>query len=243
MMKPVSYYTAASTRELDRLAIEEHGIPGFVLMQRAGRAAYKTLVQKWPKAEKLLIICGTGNNGGDGFIIADLAIDAGLQVELYLLGEFDRLKGDALLAADFALAHDLNIQPGPGFQDSEKLKNAYHNDTTVIVDAMLGTGLSGNVREPYTRLIKQINNCGLPVLAVDIPSGLCSDTGTVLGNAVMADVTVTFIGRKIGQVLANGPDYCGELVFDDLDVPATVYAKVPASSVANTPLMNTTDKD
>ncbi len=231
MTKAVSYYTAASTRELDRVTIEEHGIPGFELMQRAGKTAFDALVQQWPETEKLMIICGSGNNGGDGFIIAGLAINTGLQAELYLIGESENLKGDARLAADFAISRGLNILPASEFPDSEKLISIYSNKNVVIVDAMLGTGLSGNVREPYTRLINQINNSKLPILAVDIPSGLCSNTGKVLGSAVNADLTVTFIGRKIGQLLANGPEHCGELVFDDLDVPKAVYAKVPSSPV------------
>ena len=224
-MEKLRYYSAAASRELDRLTIEEYGIPGFELMQRAGRAAFDALLTKWPDTRKLIILCGTGNNGGDGFIIGVLAQNYGLQVTLFLAGNKSRIKGDAKKAMDYALKHKVNISPSDGFThfQNEELPDS---GNTVLVDALLGTGLENEVREPFLHLIEQINNIGLPVLAVDIPSGLCSDTGEVLGQAVKADMTVTFIGRKIGLIKKSAPEYIGELKFDDLGVPAEVYSRV-----------------
>lgn len=221
-MAKIHYYTAAATRELDRLAIEEYNIPGFELMQRAGKAAFNALLKTWPNVKKLIILCGTGNNGGDGFIIGGLAQEAGLQTDLFIAGDSANIKNDALKALDFATNLGLNLRPVSDFYNTIKSKDC----DVVIVDALLGTGLTGKVREPYSDLINKINISALPVLAVDIPSGLCSDTGESLGATVKADMTVTFIGRKIGLITKSGPELVGKLVFDDLNVPEAVYAKV-----------------
>lgn len=223
-----SLYLAAHVRELDRLAIEEHGIPGFTLMQRAGAAAFKALLETWPGTRAVLCFCGNGNNGGDGYVIAALARDHGLDATAVAVGNPDSLKDDARLAFDTAVKAGVNIVP---FATVDGKLTDFVTTATVIVDAMLGTGLTGDVRGDYAGAIDQINALDIPVLAADIPSGLCSDTGRILGNAVQADVTVTFIGRKLGQVIADGPASCGTLVFDDLKVPDAIYARVtPARS-------------
>ena len=221
-MENIHYYTAAATRELDRLAIEEHNIPGFELMQQAGKAAFNALLEKWPNVRKLIILCGTGNNGGDGFIIGGLAQEAGLEIDLFIAGDITNIKGDALKALEFATKLGLSTRPASEF--FVVTKDNPHN--TIVVDALLGTGLAGKVREPFFDLINKINTSALPVLALDIPSGLCSDTGETLGVTVKADMTVTFIGRKIGLITNSGPELVGELVFDDLNVPEAVYTKV-----------------
>lgn len=223
-MTKILYYTAAATRELDRLAIEEHNIPGFELMQRAGKAAFNALLEQWPDVKRLIILCGTGNNGGDGFIIGGLAQEAGLQAELFIAGDSTNIKGDALKALDFATKLGLRACPASDFYSAiaDKPRNV------VLVDALLGTGLTGKVREPFSDLINEMNSSNLPILAVDIPSGLCSDTGETLGVSVKADITVTFIGRKIGLVTNSGPEFVGKLLFDDLNVPEAVYLKVPS---------------
>lgn len=220
MTTKVAYYTAAAVRELDRIAIEECHIPGFELMQRAGKAAFTALLQAWPATRQLLVFCGTGNNGGDGFVIAALARAAGLDACICLVGDQAGIKGDARKALALAEAQHITIKDAAQCQLTADAAN------TVIVDALLGTGLRGNVREGFRAAIDAINASGLPVLAADIPSGLCSDTGAVLGAAVRADVTVTFIGRKAGLVLGAGPQQCGRIVFDDLAVPPQIYARV-----------------
>ncbi len=223
-MSQARYYTAAETRELDRLTIEKYHIPGFELMQRAGLAAWRALQTKWPEARCVIVFCGTGNNGGDGFIIGTLAKKAGLQVKIYLLGATASIKNDALTAYEMALANKVPFFAAAEFLgNNDPLSDPRH---TVIVDALLGTGLSGPVREPYSNLISRINQSNLPVLAVDIPSGLSSDTGEVLGKAIRARLTVTFIGIKKGLLANAGPEYCGELVFNNLDIPEAVYREL-----------------
>ncbi|MEP1473120.1 MAG: NAD(P)H-hydrate dehydratase [Halieaceae bacterium] len=216
-MEPL--YSAAQTRALDAAAIETHKIPGIVLMARAAQAAFDCLVTVWPEAEHVQVLCGTGNNGGDGFLIADLAHKRGIAVSVWQLGDPNKISGDAALARDQALANGVVIEP---YEPGALLRYG------VVVDSMLGTGLGGEVRAPYRDAIDDVNALGMPVLAVDIPSGLCSDTGRELGAAVRADVTVSFIGLKRGLYTGAGTDCAGEIEFSSLGVPAEVYGAVPS---------------
>jgi len=216
-----NHYLAADVRTLDHLAIEEKGIPGFTLMQRAGEATFDALVSSWPDCKNLLCFCGNGNNGGDGYVIAAVARKRGLDATVIAIGNPENLRGDARMAFNLAIESKVTVIP---FQNLS-LENIPAN--TVIVDAMLGTGLTGSVRGNYLEAIESVNSLDKPVVAVDIPSGLCSDTGNILGAAVKAELTVTFIGRKVGQVLNSGPMMCGRLIFDDLGVPPDIYEKVP----------------
>ena len=210
-------YTAEQTRALDRCAIDDHHVPGITLMSRAADAAFNCLVNSWPDPELVQVLCGTGNNGGDGFLIADLAHKRGIKAVVLQVGDADKITGDALLARNQALANGVEFQ---SFGDGAVLSLG------VIVDAMLGTGLGGDVRGDYLEAITEINAAGAPVLAVDVPSGLCADTGRVLGQAVNADLTVTFIGLKRGLFALEAMDYTGDLQFADLSVPLQVYQQV-----------------
>ncbi len=230
---PIPLYTAAQVRELDRIAIEERGVPGIQLMKRAGRAVFSALLSRWSisriesgarevDAENTLTVyCGAGNNAGDGYIVAGLAAQRCLAVELVQVGDPARLSGDALSAYQFACQEGVPMRP---------YRQGVHPAPGVVVDALLGTGLSGEVRGDYVGAIEQINTCALPVVAVDIPSGLCSDSGRELGQAVQAQLTVSFIGLKRGLMTGRGPALCGELRFDDLRVPADIYDQVPAQT-------------
>ncbi len=218
---PLALYTAAAVRELDRIAIEKFAIPGIQLMKRAGRAALDALLESWPDCACLHVFCGTGNNGGDGFIVAALAQQRGLQATVWQVGAADKISSDALAARRFAEQAQVAINAFDGVVPS----------SGVIVDALLGTGLGGDVRAPFSVAISTINASGLPVLALDIPSGLCSDTGRVLGNAVSASVTVSFIGLKQGLVTGSGPDCCGRLIFAGLDVPLGAIEQVSPSAL------------
>lgn len=218
-------YTAAQTRELDRLAIQglpdgEPGVPGIVLMKRAGRAALDILQECWPRPEVITVYCGSGNNGGDGYILAALAQERGLPVAVVEVGDAGQRRGDAKLARDFALA------TGVPFQSLDTAAPA----NGVIVDALLGTGLAGAARSPCREAIQSINASGLPVLAIDIPSGLDSDTGAIAGGAqgvaVKADLTVSFIALKRGLFTACGPEHCGEIFYDDLEVAPAIFESV-----------------
>jgi NAD(P)H-hydrate epimerase len=217
---PESLYDAAGVRALDRHAIDRCGIPGKQLMLRAGRAAFAHLLQRWPAPAHIHVVCGTGNNGGDGFVIAGLAQQRGLPVTVWQVGDVAKIQGDALSARDFAQREGVSLR---AFAEMALTDG-------VIVDALLGTGLNGDVRADFSRAIAAINASGLPVLAADIPSGLCSDTGRTLGAAVHADLTVSFIGLKQGLFTGAGPDYCGDIVYADLDVPADVFASRAATA-------------
>ena len=220
--RPLPLYTAAQVRELDRLSIEEAGIPGYTLMTRAGEACWQVLRSNWPAARRVSVLCGTGNNGGDGFVVARLALMAGLQVQLLQLGDAARIRGDAQNArADFLAAGGQVAAFGQAIPDAPD----------VIVDAMLGTGLERPLTEEWLNAAHAVNASACPVLAIDIPSGLLADSGHVPGEAVRANVTVTFIGRKQGLFTGLGPDYTGEVCFDDLGVPAVVSDRVPASAM------------
>ena len=213
-------FTAAESRALDRLASERCGIPGIVLMKRAGRTAWATLERRWPEADGITVVCGRGNNAGDGYIVAGCALSAGVAVQLIQLGTATALAGDAARARDWACALGLTIVEVDGDYPQFDVAGS------VIVDALLGTGATGNVRPGFARSIELMRRSGVPVLALDIPSGLCSDTGRVLGTAVRADITVTFIGVKRGLVTGSGPDHTGQLVLETLDVPAVCGAEI-----------------
>jgi len=206
-------YRADQVRELDRRAIEDHGIDGFELMQRAGAAVFRAIQARYPEAQDLVACCGGGNNGGDGYVIALLAKNAGLHVRVCALKKPDELRGDARRAADAWLDAGGPVS-GP---DGEI-------ETDVIVDALLGTGLDREVRDDYAELIESINASGAPVVAVDVPSGLHADTGMPRGTAVRASATVSFIGRKRGLETGQAPEFTGPLLFDALQTPVQIHA-------------------
>ncbi len=214
-----SLYTAQQTRALDALAIEQAGIAGRVLMSRAASAVFEHLLARWPQTTAVQVVCGTGSNGGDGFLVADLAHKRGFSVRVLQVGDPARIQGDALLARHQAVANGVAIEPFTASQVTGQ---------GVVVDALLGTGLGGEVRAIYRQAIAAINDSPAPVLSVDIPSGLCADTGRVLGAAVQADLTVTFIGLKRGMFTMDAADCTGEVQFTDLGVPGEIYRQVPA---------------
>ncbi|WP_028621999.1 bifunctional ADP-dependent NAD(P)H-hydrate dehydratase/NAD(P)H-hydrate epimerase [Pseudomonas sp. Ant30-3] len=202
---PDALYSAAQVRAIDASLIAA-GTPGFELMQRAARATWRALVRQWPTANELSVVAGHGNNAGDGYLVALLAQRAGWQVRVLAAGEPQRLQGDAARAHAEAVAEGVDV----------KAWTAHAELRGIVLDALLGTGVRGEVREPYASVIAAINASGLAVAAVDIPSGLCADSGRLLGAAVRADLTVTFIGLKVGLFTGDAADVVGELVFNDL---------------------------
>jgi ADP-dependent NAD(P)H-hydrate dehydratase / NAD(P)H-hydrate epimerase len=213
-------YTAADARALDRCAIDDLGIPGIVLMKRAGRAAWTALLRRWPGVTAVSVVCGRGNNAGDGYIVAGCARAHGVPVQLVQLGPAAALTGDAALARDWAVAGGIEVTEVDAAAPSFELAG------DVVVDALLGTGIRGAVRDGYVQAIGAIAASARPVLALDVPSGLCSDTGSVLGCAVSAASTVTFIGVKRGLVTGSGPDHAGSIEFAPLELPAACYEGV-----------------
>ncbi|MNF32708.1 Bifunctional NAD(P)H-hydrate repair enzyme Nnr [compost metagenome] len=212
---PDVLYSAAQVRDLDARLIAG-GTPGFELMQRAAHATWRALRRCWPDGRVLTVLAGHGNNAGDGYLVAALAERAGWQVEVLTVGDPDALVGDAALACAEARGCGVSIWPW--------IVGAVLEG--IVLDALLGTGLRGEVRAPYREAIEAINASGLPVVAVDIPSGLCADTGQILGCAVRAQLTVTFIGLKFGLFTGQAPDCVGSLVFDDLQADPVIVAQV-----------------
>lgn len=220
-------YTAGQVRDLDRRAIHELGIPGYELMSRAGHATFNALHALWPAAGSVTVLCGPGNNGGDGYVIARAARAKGMRAHVVALEDPQQLAGDARQAyADFVAA---------GGRCEPWSRAALESD--VIVDAVYGTGLARAVTGEAAAMIEAANASGRPIVAVDIPSGLHADTGAVLGVAARAALTVTFIGRKLGLYVAAGPQHVGHIVFDGLQVPPETYAV--ATPVAS--LLDVTD--
>lgn len=214
---PLSLHDAAQVRALDARLMAA-GTPGAVLMQRAAQAAWRALRRRWPQVRKLCVLAGPGNNAGDGYLLAVLARRAGWDVQVYSLADPARLRDAAAQAYAEACAQGVQVQP-------------WHAEAVLdglLVDAMLGTGLAGELREPYASAVARINASGLPCLALDIPSGLCADTGRLWGAAVRADLTVTFIALKLGLFTGAGPDQVGELCFADLQADAALCAAAPA---------------
>ena len=211
---PLKLYRAAQVRELDRIAIREYGIPGFELMSRAGQATFEYMINRWSNAKSLVVFCGSGNNAGDGFVIAGLAVAAGLEVIVYTLVDPDQLKNDALTA------YRNYIGPIEPFQLGLKI------NADLLVDALLGTGLDRPVSGLFEQAIHTINIHSTPVIAVDIPSGLNADTGKVMGCAVKADATVTFIALKQGLFTGMAAEYCGEICYAKLEVPDEAFERV-----------------
>ncbi|HEV2270440.1 MAG TPA: NAD(P)H-hydrate dehydratase [Steroidobacteraceae bacterium] len=219
MALPVCLYSTAQVRALDAYAIEKLGIPGYTLMKRAGEAALRFLRTRFPVAHRIVVVCGAGNNGGDGYVLARFAQAAGLTVTTLAATAPDQLRGDALQAYEDLRASGGKIHP----YAAQQLRQG-----EVIVDALLGTGLRGAAREEIARVIRDINGAGRPVLAVDVPSGLDSDTGNPLGDTLRADCTVTFVGLKTGLFIGDGPEFAGTVFFDDLEItPAEAGAPSP----------------
>ena len=208
--------------EIDRKAIEEYGIPGVVLMENAGRGVAVEALEMLEEAlePRVAILCGKGNNGGDGFVAARHLHNRGVAVDVYLFAN----------VADVAFTHDpwthLNtlIKMGLEIKEVTTAPDARRimldmEDTDLIIDGLLGTGLRGEVKEPYRTAIEDTNNCGVSVLSIDIPSGLDCNDGRVLGVAVRAARTVTFVLPKAGFALAEGPAHVGEVVTADIGIP------------------------
>lgn len=235
---PRDLYLAAQVQELDRIAIQQHGIEGFTLMQRAGMVCFQALLERWPEARRLVIFAGAGNNGGDAYIVAGLACEQGLDVQLIALRNPQDLSGDAGHAWHWAEARGASVM---SFEDFGEVTQP-DRQQTVIVDGMFGTGLDRDVEGSYAQAIEFINSAAAPVLAIDIPSGLNANTGMPMGCAVHAELTASFIGMKQGLLTGLAGDYVGELLFSDLDVPPEVYsaADSPKSAVTRIDILNAT---
>jgi NAD(P)H-hydrate epimerase len=207
---PVNVYSVASVREIDRRAIEDHGISGYLLMTRAAAAAVKAARRRFPDAQRWQVVCGAGNNAGDGYVVARLAANEGIVVSVLALVDTAKLSGDAAKAfQDFAAEGGI-VTPWAGEVDSA---------ADLLVDGILGSGLERDVEGAFAQAVRAINAHPAAVLALDVPTGIHGDTGKVMGCAVRAGLTITFVGLKSGLFLDSAASFCGELAFAGLEIP------------------------
>ena len=218
---PDKLYTVDSIVLLEQIAINQFGIPAYALMKRAGEAVFNVIKKKYPQCKNILVLCGAGNNAGDGYVVARLAKQAAYNVCVISLIDAETLKNEALLAYQDWLSVDDNVVGANNVTDKVLI-----NDADISVDALLGTGLKREVTGEWAQWVNAVNDSIKPVISVDIPSGLIADTGVISAHAIEADVTVSFIGLKQGMFTAQGKDVCGEILFNDLAVPAEVYLQV-----------------
>lgn len=219
-----SIYSIAQIRELEHLAQTRYTVSGDEMMQRAGQAAFAELLRAYPECKTLTVFCGTGNNGGDGYVLARIAQEKGLKVHVYQVGDVTKLANEALRA----------------YQACQKIgvacttfdANSALPESDVLVDAIVGIGMQGMVHGDVLFAIEKINQTRLPVIAMDIPSGLDADTGTVLGAATQAALTITFIGLKMGLLTGQGAAFAGRTICADIDLPAELFAQVECTANA-----------
>jgi len=206
--------TRDEVRAVDAWAINTLGIPGVVLMENAGRSCAELIEDKLKDIAnpKVCIFCGTGNNGGDGYVIARHLINRGIQVVVVVCGDYNRIKGDAKINLDILerMGRPVELLDPLGRDIAGEIEHLSAG-AGIIVDSLFGTGLRGQLSDEYRRLIKSINASNIPVMAVDIPSGLDCDSGEPLGAAIRAAWTVTFVAVKKGFVSANSVQYRGEI--------------------------------
>ncbi|MFH1387653.1 MAG: NAD(P)H-hydrate epimerase [bacterium] len=209
--------TADEMAELDRHAIKDLKIPSLTLMENAGRAVADE-VCKIPEIHKILVVCGKGNNGGDGFVAARYLAERGYEVEVVLIGNRDEVKHDPKVNIEQLKKLEANnptLKCGeytPDFSLGLQAKD-------IIVDSLFGIGLKTELKPPYIDIINQLNSTGKPIIAVDVPSGLDATTGKVLGAAIKATKTVTFAAAKTGFYKEEGPAHTGEVVVVDIGIP------------------------
>lgn len=208
----------SQARELDRKAIEELGIPSVVLMELAGLAVAREAEALSGGRGPALVVAGRGNNGGDGYVAARHLSNRGLRVAVLVLATKEQIAGDARTNLDILLRMGVFVDFLAAPLRTDVLRR-HLQEAAVVVDALLGTGLQGTVREPSRTVIDLINEAAKPVVAVDIPSGLDCDTGQPLGSAVRAAVTVTFARPKVGLLKAEARPYVGRLVVADIGIP------------------------
>jgi NAD(P)H-hydrate epimerase len=208
-------------RSFDRIAIETCHVPGVVLMENAGRGAFEVIRSLLDDVDHVLVVCGSGNNGGDGFVVARHLLSSGVSVTVCLLSDPAKLRGDALLNHDafVGLGGEVTLvedEPGLLVLETELMRAG------LVVDAMFGTGLDREIEGRYAEVIDRINATPATRVALDLPSGLDANTGTVLGTVVVADVTITFGALKLGLLTPMGARLAGEVHVASLGVPSSI---------------------
>ncbi len=210
-------FTSGQSKQLDDHAINIIGFPGLVLMEKAAMTLVSVLMERESRDSGILIVCGSGNNGGDGLAAARMLHQHGFRTAVVLVGDPDRMTPDARKQLALAAACDVPVQ------SEEAVGSPIY---TVLVDSLFGVGLSRDIGGVYEKVIQDINASGKKIYAVDIPSGINGDDGRVMNVAVKADVTVTFGVNKLGLVLYPGCQYAGEVIIGDIGYPRTSYEAV-----------------
>ncbi len=247
MITEMNLYTASQTRELDRIAIEEFGYPGSMLMQRAGERAFVAITQKYSDVRSIVVLCGPGNNGGDGYVVADCAIRLGFNV--VIVRSAAPVTEDAMEVCARYLEHGGTIidcrphlaglntdKPDPSGDHVDREIAGRIAGADLVVDGLLGTGLDRAPEGVIAGLIELTNHASAKVLALDVPSGLNSDNGHAYTPCIKAETTITFIGRKLGCFTGQGKACCGDLVFESLELPDAVLTKVKPRARVIAPL-------
>ena len=201
--------------------MEDYASPGIVLMENAARGIAEIATGMVPVGSPVAIVCGPGNNGGDGFAAARHLANSGYQPRLHLAVPPESLKPGSDPAVNFAIASAMGIP----LRDALDLE-----DAALVLDAVFGTGLQREVREPFRAVLETIRDAGCPVLAVDLPSGLDADTGAVLGVCVRADVTATMVAPKTGFLIGEGPGHVGRVEVVDIGAPAAILARFASTT-------------
>lgn len=218
--------TAQEMRQIDERAIREYGIPGVVLMENAGLQVVRAMEERYPdlRRRRVALLAGKGNNGGDGWVIARHLHNAGVSVKTFLLAQREQVQGDARVNLEIALRMGLPLEEIPSLQGLSRLREGLA-DCQMLVDALLGTGITSPLEGFYREVACLVSSLGLPVVAVDIPSGLGSDTGEILGEHIRAELTVTFALPKRGQLLYPAAARVGELVVADISIPTQAISE------------------
>ena len=204
--------TVSEMKELDRKAIEEFGISSITLMENAGRNVAEIAIDvlKGASGKKVAIFCGTGNNGGDGFVAGRYLLEQGIEVLVYIIGDKARIKNDPLI--------NLNKLEKMGVKIN-KISLPIKIDATLIIDAIFGIGLKGEVKGEVRDIITDLNNTNIPIISIDIPSGMDADTGKILGEAIKAKKTVTMQFPKKGFYIGKASEHTGEVITVDIGIP------------------------
>ena len=212
--------TSAEMRAIDRAAIGDLGIPGVVLMENAGQRIYRAVKFRFPEiaAERIVIVAGKGNNGGDGFVVARHLFNAGARPEVLLLAARDDVRGDAAVNLGIALKSGIVVTEIPDAAAWRKAR-AVLNRATIVVDAIFGTGLEKPLEGLFAQAVADINRTEAYKVAVDIPSGLSADTFEIIGPSVTADLTVTLAAPKVAHIFPPASDRVGELVVAPIGIP------------------------
>ncbi|MDR3258386.1 MAG: NAD(P)H-hydrate dehydratase [Fusobacteriaceae bacterium] len=214
--------TTEQMRNADKEATNRHNITGLFLMENAAVAVSKIIIKRLINTEErnILIFCGKGNNGGDGFAVGRLLFNAGFFPKIIFLGDIKDVSGDALV--NLRRAKGINIINTSKFEEIEK----HIKTSNIVIDAIFGTGIHGEIKEPFKTVIEKINAFSRYTISIDIPSGIDGDTGEILGTAIKADETITLALPKIGTMTSFGSEYSGKLHIADIGIPKAVIDKI-----------------